>query len=281
MIQSGKKIILVNLLIWNTIFHVTNAQENIMGYNNSLKFARYLRSTGQYSFAIEEFERLSFIWPLDTTIRLELVHTYRLNRQCNKLDKARELLSESIFINHSLTAAKEYLSFYLTCQSESDTFYDISSLLEPSERGFYELSYLWVNSQYDSAFTYCNANRDIIMLNHPELYRLTCDFEREKYKSPVLALTMSIVIPGAGKAYSKRWGDALVSFLFVGSNAFSSYRAFHKKGAKSVNGWIFGTLALSFYSANLWGSARAATSYNSNLRQRYKDNAELIIHNSF
>lgn len=92
---------------------------------------------------------------------------------------------------------------------------------------------------------------------------------------------MSTIIPGSGKAYSKRWGDAVISFLFVTTNAYASYRAFNKKGIKSVNGWIFGGLAFSFYSANLWGSAKAARIYNSQLLQGYQDHAESIIYNNF
>ncbi|MDT8401419.1 MAG: hypothetical protein RQ743_06970 [Bacteroidales bacterium] len=281
MIRSVRNIILAALFLWLVFLPAAKAQENLLDYNNSLKFARYLRSTGQYGFAMEEYERLNFLWPMDTTINIELVQAYRLNRQCDRLDNAFDLLRKNIYTHNSQRAAKEYLAFSLTCKSGSDRFHYISSLLKPADKSFYELSYFWVNAEYDSAFAYCNANRDIIMLNNPGLYRLTGNFEDEKYKSPALAVIMSAVIPGSGKAYSQRWGDAVVSFLFVGSNAYASYRAFSKKGVKSVNGWIFGTLAFSFYSANLWGSAKAAKSYNSDLQQRYKDNAELIIYKSF
>ncbi len=281
MILSGRKISITATIACILMFSAVSAQENLLDYDNSLKFARYLKSTGQYNFAMEEFERLNFHWPQDTTISLELVQTYRLNRQCDRLDNSFELLRNNIYQHHSLPAAKEYLAFTLTCKSESDRFFDISSLLRPHEKSFYDLSYYWVTERYDSAFVYCNENRDLIMSNNPGLFRLTYNFENEKYKSPALAALMSVVIPGSGKAYSKRWGDAIVSFLFVGSNAYASYRAFSKKGVKSVNGWIFGTLAFSFYSANIWGSAKAAKTYNSDMQKRYQDNAEIIIYNSF
>ena len=279
--------ILLNKNISFTVFFAcalifpASSQENLLDYDNSLKFARYLKSTMQYNFAMEEYERLNFLWPGDTTINLELVQTYRLNNQFNRLEPSFGLLKKNIFQYHSLKSAKEYLAFSLTCKASPERFSDISSLLKPPERSFYELSYFWVTQRYDSAFLYCRENKDLIMVNNPDLYRLTYDFEHEKYKSPALAVIMSAVIPGSGKAYSKRWGDALVSFLFIGTNAYTSYRAFNKKGIKSVNGWIFGSIAFSFYSANLWGSARAAKTYNSQMQKRYQDNAENIIYNSF
>jgi TM2 domain-containing membrane protein YozV len=92
---------------------------------------------------------------------------------------------------------------------------------------------------------------------------------------------MSAIIPGSGKAYSKRWGDAIISFIFVGTNTFAAYRAFSKKGINSTNGWIFGSLAFSFYSANLWGSFKAAKNYNNHIKHSYQQNAENIIYTSF
>ncbi|MFH1319815.1 MAG: hypothetical protein ABII90_04070 [Bacteroidota bacterium] len=154
-------------------------------------------------------------------------------------------------------------------------------MLQPGERCFYELGYFWVTQKYDSAFNYYLNNGDLIKANYADLYQLTYNFEHEKYKSPALALMMSAVIPGSGKAYSKRFGDALISFLFVSTNAYASYRAFNKKGIKSPNGWIFGGLAFSFYSANLFGSAKSAKRYNSDLQKRYQNNAENIIYTSF
>jgi len=264
-----------------TLTSSVSSQENLLDYDNSLKFARYLKSSQQYDFATDEYERLNFLWPGDTTISLELVHVYRLNQQCNRLDFSYELLKKNITRSHSLLTAKEYLAFSLTCKSESERFTEISALFQPAERHFYELSHLWVNKKYDMAFAYNRENENTIKDSKPALYNLTYDFENVNYKSPALAVIMSAVIPGSGKAYSNRWGDALVSFLFVGTNAYASYRAFNKKGIKSVNGWVFGGIAFSFYSANLWGSAKAAKWYNSDLQKRYQDNAENIIYNSF
>lgn len=258
-----------------------NSQEDLYNYDNSLKFARYLKATHQYTYAIEEFERLHFFWPGDSTVTLELVQSYKLNSQCDRLEASLDLLGTQIFQNHSIPAAKEYLEFSLSCKSASSGFSEVIGFLEPGDQSYYKLSNLWLTKNHDSAFVYSHRNYDLLHAKSPDLLQLTYDLENEKYKSPALAVMMSTIIPGSGKAYSKRWGDAVISFLFVTTNAYASYRAFNKKGIKSVNGWIFGGLAFSFYSANLWGSAKAARIYNSQLLQGYQDHAESIIYNNF
>jgi hypothetical protein len=270
-----------SVIIFLVIYSKISAQENLLNFDNSLRFARYLKANGQYNFASEEYERMNFRWPGDTTIILELVQTYRLNNQCNKLDASFALLQNSIFQSNSLLSAREYLKFELTCRSESKRYFNISSKLLPDERSFYDLSYFWITQKYDSAFSYCQKSEELFKGRSLDLVKLIKDFKHEKYKSPVIALGMSAIIPGSGKAYAKRYGDAFISFLFVGSNAYASYRAFNKKGIKSANGWIFGGLAFSFYSANLWGSAKSAKRYNTDLQKRYQNNAENIIYSNF
>lgn len=257
------------------------SQEEILNYENSLKFARYLLSTHQYDFAQEEYEKINFFWPGDSTGTLELVKTYRLNRRCDMLGNSFMVLQDKMFKNNSAQHAKEYLNFALTCKSKSDNFFTVSSLLSQEERSFYDLSYYWMTEQYDLASTYNNRNTEMVGPYSSELFRLTEDFKGEKYKSPALAAAMSVVLPGSGKLYSKKAGDAVISFLFIASNTYASYRAFNKKGIKSANGWIFGGLAFGYYSAGIWGSSKAAKRYNADLKKRYQDNAENIIYNSF
>ena len=116
---------------------------------------------------------------------------------------------------------------------------------------------------------------------HPQLLSLTQEFEQQRFKKPMLALAMSTLLPGSGKAYSKKWGDATISFVLVASSAYASYRAFKRKGIKSFNGWVFGGVALSFYSSNIYGSYKSAKRYNEDLRIQYQNNAESTIYNSF
>lgn len=257
------------------------AQQNLLDFDSSLKFARYLTTTQQLNFASQEYERINFLWPNDSVIILELTQTYRLNKQCEKLNPSYELLSKENRLFKKVDFTKEYLRFSMTCRTDDKNYRGLISYLTPEEQTFYTSGYFWVNKQYDSLFNYYSREKDLLARANINLHDLTNSFIGQKYKSPFLASMMSTILPGSGKAYSKRWGDAFISFLFVGTNSYASYRAFKKKGINSVNGWIFGSLAVSFYSANIWGSAKAAKNYNSRIKDKFQVDAENIIYNSF
>ena len=98
-------------------------------------------------------------------------------------------------------------------------------------------------------------------------------------KSPALAGLLSAVLPGAGKAYVGRWGDAVFSLLLVASpGAISAYR-FYSTGPSSASAWVTGGFAAVFYFANVYGSFTAARIYNEQraeelrleIRDRYLD----------
>lgn len=279
MIQSIKKYLPLLLLLVTCLSSF--AQDNYFNYENSLRFARFLKSSGQLNFAAEEYERIRFLNPDDTIVSLELLQTYRLNNQCEKLTFEFDNYRKSGTLTKSENFAREYLRTVLSCRIHSSDYFTISSTFRKNDNAFYDLSYYWIQKDYKNVFTYCHEKSDIIKQRSPELYNLTYSFENEKRKSQLLAAMMSAILPGSGKAYSNRWGDAFISFLFVGSNVFSSYRAFRKKGVESVNGWLFGGLALSFYTANIWGSAKAAKTYNSTVRNNYQNNAEKIIYSDY
>ncbi len=257
------------------------AQQDLLDFNNSLKFARYLKTTRQLSFAAQEYERLNFLWPNDSIITIELVQTYRLNNQCDKFASSFKLLSNEEMIYKYRPYTYEYLRFSLNCRNQDPNYFTFSSLLDSLENSFFVASYYWVNKQHDKLFDYYSNESMLISQANADLYKITKAFYEQKYKSTFTGVLMSAVIPGSGKAYTNRWGDAFVSFLFVGTNAYAAYRAFNKKGVKSVNGWIFGGLAFSFYTANLWGTAKGVKNYNNNIKERYQNNAENIIYNSY
>ena len=263
------------------VFQNATAQQNLLDFDNSIKFARYLSATQQLSFAVQEYERLNYLWPNDSIVVLELVQTYRINNQCDKFYTSLKLLENGGRLLKNSAYSSEYLRFTLTCRIKDQNYFEVLSYLKPEKKTFYEASYYWVNKQYDSLFKHYSKEKKLLAVANINLHDITKSFSEQKYKSPLIASAMSVIVPGSGKAYSKRWGDALVSFLFVGTNAYASYRAFNKKGVKSVNGWIFGSLAVSFYSANIWGSAKAAKNYNNKLKETFQLNAENIIYNSY
>jgi tetratricopeptide (TPR) repeat protein len=86
--------------------------------------------------------------------------------------------------------------------------------------------------------------------------------EAPALKSPEIAAALSLLVPGAGKLYVGRRGDALYSFLVVTTSSWLAYEGFHQQGRKSLKGWIFGGATVFFHFGNVYGSAVAARVHN-------------------
>ena len=87
--------------------------------------------------------------------------------------------------------------------------------------------------------------------------------------SPFLAGILSTIIPGAGRFYTGRIGDALTSFLTVGFAGWQAYDGFRRNGTSSAKGWVFGTLGGVFYVSNIYGSVLSARVYNRSVEDEY------------
>ncbi len=253
------------------------AQQDLMDFDHSLKFARYLNSSNQFSFAAEEYERLHHFYPQDTLVLFELVKNYRIWENCGQLYRSRELFSTYGKLSNPLYT-REYLNYCLTCRSADPGYLSLARGLGGRNEAFYMLSYYWRTRQFDSAFVYNRLQEPVLKTSYKPIYALTLEFEEQNYKSPVLAMMMSAVIPGSGRAYSKRWRDAVISFVMIGTTAYASYRAFSQKGISSFNGWLVGGISFSFYVSNLYGSFRAARQYNQQIVTRYEDEARDLIY---
>lgn len=74
-------------------------------------------------------------------------------------------------------------------------------------------------------------------------------------KSAWTAAALSAVIPGLGKGYLGRWGDATFAFLSIILPAVGSTLGFQEDGVESGRGWLLGSLAAVFHAGNVYGSA--------------------------
>ena len=83
-----------------------------------------------------------------------------------------------------------------------------------------------------------------------------------QFKSPAKAALLSVILPGAGKAYCGLKRDAVRSFLMVALTSLQAYRGFSERGTKSIYGWFSAGFAVSFYSGSIYGSAKSAKKYN-------------------
>ncbi|MCG6187507.1 hypothetical protein K5G00_08845 [Maribellus maritimus] len=259
MIRLNKTTLLFCFILF---FHVGNTQ-NLFNTENLKKFAAYLQNTRQYDLAASEYERILSITPYDVTVYPELLTAYRLGNNCQNSFQTLETLKVNRFFENS-PVASEYLKLTLTCNCcyEKPLFTEALSSLDATERAFYQLGHYIFSKKEDALISFTSSNADILNNNFPDIFSNALDIQMMKEKSPFVAASMSAIIPGSGKAYSGYWGDAVMSLLFVSTNAWLSYQGFKKKGVKSITGWIFGSISFGFYTGNIWGSAKAAKNRN-------------------
>lgn len=87
------------------------------------------------------------------------------------------------------------------------------------------------------------------------------------HKSPYVAAALSAIIPGAGKLYAKRKGDAIAVFLLHAGLAAMAYEGYYR--TNNIYNWrtiTFGSLFAAYYSVNIYGSVLAVklTTYEYN-----------------
>lgn len=279
MTRSGKSSLLLLFLIFIWSYGMT---QNIFNAENSKKFARYLFNTQQFELAATEYERILTIDHSDSMVLSRLLETYRLGNLCNNsFNNLQQFKIDRYFSNK--TVADGYLKLALTCNCCFDkrNFSKALTKINHEKRVFYELGNYLLSNQKDSLSKLTFHNYHILSKSYPRILKSVEKMEAFKKKSPGLAMAMSTILPGSGKAYSGYWGDAMMSLVFVASNAWISYRGFNKKGVKSANGWIFGSISFGFYLGNIWGSGKAAQTYNQLEYDKLYNEAKNNIYNKF
>ncbi len=103
------------------------------------------------------------------------------------------------------------------------------------------------------------------------------EWEHTRRRSPWVAGMLSAVVPGLGKVYLGRHLDAAMAFLLVGGNAWQAWRGFRRDGVESVQGWVFGGLAVGFYLGNVWGAVRAAHRFNHQIDEKLRRRSRRVL----
>lgn len=275
MIRSGK--LALAITIWLISTWAGNAQ-NLFDAPRSREFAAYLMRTGQYSLAAGEWERVVFLEPGDSLSRLQLVRTYLL---AGKLPEAWNRINRF----HPTgplprPMAKEAIQISLRRQD----FSGLESVLQrtpdlgTTEQAEWRLGG-WLLSEHPvRERTYPDPTVQGLIAD-TALWNLYNRSLTAPTKSPGAAVALSVLVPGLGKIYCRDWKDGLMSLVFVGVNAWQSYRGFSRDGIGSVTGWIFGTLALGFYGGNLFGSWKSARDFNHNQYLMIRHEAEDLLYN--
>lgn len=253
-------------------------KENLYDTQHSMQFAQYLESSGQYKFAIQEYERLLFMEPGNTSLKLHLIRLYRKTGDYKPgINRVESLYPNQDKIPRAI--ALEYSNLLILNHSDQSLhkLIEKNSLLLPSDSVSLNFQNFLLHGQLDRSVEYFEKNQTQYPKAFAPYSDLISNIKTRKHRSQGLAIALSAIIPGAGKFYTGDWKDGLISLIFVGANAYQAYRGFfNKNGLKSAQGWIYSGIGMGFYLGNLYGSAKSAKLYNQNINHRLVHRARRI-----
>jgi len=98
-------------------------------------------------------------------------------------------------------------------------------------------------------------------------------------KSPLLAGTMSALLPGSGHIYAEHYGDGITAFFLNG--LFIAGTVIAVKQENYAMAGIAGVIGLPFYLGNIYGAANAANKWNISVRKDLKGSIALSLDYNF
>ena len=99
------------------------------------------------------------------------------------------------------------------------------------------------------------------------------DWKRLPRKSPLLAGSLSAILPGAGQAYVGHWSDAVLAFGLNAAFFWGTYEAFERD--EDVLGCFLLALDTTWYFGNVYNAANGAHRVNRNRQKRFFENLDV------
>jgi len=236
---------------------------------NYYGFGKYLFSENDYKRAISQLKAALFLHEFFVTNKNDSIYyligisyskisdyglsnrylAYVSNKDSNLYEKSLFQSGKNYILNNNIDSALFFCQ-YFSKGVLSKKYSENMTLLLAS-------SYLLMNNAKSASQELKNAD-----LTVSKLYDYSTELKNFKSKSPLLAGTLSAIVPGTGKFYTKNIEHGLLS-LFV--NGLLGYRTVveYKTGGPGSSGFIiFGTIFLITYTANILGSVISAKHYN-------------------
>ena len=277
-------IILLNSTGLGFFLSVANAEEPVEYYSseNILKFADYLMQQRDYLRAAGEYQRYLFYQPKEKEeINYRIAICYRFGGKTEKaIDSFTEYLQE---FPGSKYASNVYyqigVSYFLMQRFEETAKYLNTSIpnipdvrFKTESQQLIGLSYL-MQRQWHTAEEIFNQLQQSEILLVREKAKAYSEYAIQgtnlPTRSPFLAGFLSTIVPGTGRLYTGRVGDAFTSLILVGLTGWQTYDGFNRDGITSAKGWTLGTLGTIFYVGNVYGSVISARVYNREITEEF------------
>jgi len=110
------------------------------------------------------------------------------------------------------------------------------------------------------------------------LMNISTEIKSHKSKSPFLAGLFSGIIPGSGKLYAGKKGEAIAAFISTVGIGLVTWENYRKRGINNFNTIVFGTIFATSYMANIYGSAFSVTVIENEYKQNVKNTVLFNLH---
>lgn len=231
-------------------------------------FAERLESMGEFKRAAVEYLRYAHANPAAADKQLALFKSGRCFEKAKDFRTAKLLYLElnGPDVPVDLVEAARYRVVL------SDFFIgDLNTAIRQAEADSGSEEYLRA-SRYLRGWIYFYSREYSVSLGvfgdlKPEYYDSSVVFMIERSedgldlarRSPALAASMSAVLPGSGRAYCGRWGDALVSLIAVGGTIGGAIALWDDDRSFAIGLGVTGAF---FYGGNVYGSWAGANWFN-------------------
>ncbi|MCY3549350.1 MAG: tetratricopeptide repeat protein [Candidatus Poribacteria bacterium] len=289
---------LLILFLTVTFLPFAAAEEPIEYYTseNVRKFADFLYEEGDYLRAAGEYQRYLF-YSSGSKARLESERTgegtdsdqirykiavcYRFAGQTEQAIRSFETLLKTHPEGQFASRAYYQIgaTYFLTDQFEQSVQFlrgALPRITDTRQHAEAEqligLSYLMQKqwSEAGEVFKVLQGSDMLMVSEKAKVYHKYAEAgARLPTRSPFLAGVLSTILPGAGRFYTGRIGDALNSLFVIGITGWQAYDGFRRDGISSVKGWTIGTLSGIFYVGNIYGSVISARVYNRNVADEF------------
>jgi len=248
--------------------------------NNNLGFADFLYSKGDYFRAITEYKRFIFV-SADTAnkfrARKQILNSYKCAGRYEDALLYLNTFKDSDYKN--MQKGKVFLLMNST-EMARNHFTEIKSDTSILLIGW---SYILDNDWKKTVCVLdsCHCCSDIMDVSKKIVQYAHLADKRIETKSEVVSGLFSMLIPGAGRFYTKRAGDGLFSFFTVAIPGVISYVYWQNDRKRAAA--ISIALTSLFYVGNIYGSVVSAQIFNEVSREEYilKVENELRIKDRF
>ncbi|MBP1675353.1 MAG: hypothetical protein H6Q24_1491 [Bacteroidetes bacterium] len=110
------------------------------------------------------------------------------------------------------------------------------------------------------------------------LVNISAEINSHKSKSPLLAGLFSVILPGSGKLYGGRKGEAISTFLSTAGTGLVAWENYRKNGPNDFRTIAFGALFALTYMANIYGSVFSVTVLENDFKEHVKTEVLFNMH---